>query len=568
MKLAVPAIVIVALFSALAYTEINGSAAGSTRQQRLQDWKQDITVCASFNIDEYIDDSVTKDFPLLKGWDFHLPISTKSDSAQIYFDQGLILYYSFHAQEAIGSFQKAQTFDPFCAMLYWGEAMCYNDYGWYPNLVKPDVASILIEKAKQHMSGASPFEEAIINANGILLNNHSESTQDEDSIRLNNYERAMEKVYNIFSSNADAAAAYVQAVVWNDRRAYEEKKTLFISTLEKFPNHPYINHLFIHFIESTEPHLASSSAASLLKHTPGVSHLVHMTSHIYAQTGNYLQGVEVNEKARALYEEYMKLYPPVAKSAGKFLFLEHPVSMELYNAMMLPGYDQARNTADYQYHFADSFKVSRKRLFRQLGESYPDYVRIRYGKWDEILKGEKVPDSLIYRSYVKHFAAGFALARMGHLKDAASYLEKMKVLIKDPIFEKKLAVNKFSSYLGIAIPLLHAVIEEENGQFTNAETFYHEAIVLEDSLHYDDPIPWFTPVRPYLGNGLLKSGNYTKAEAIFRADLKIHPDNYWGLRGLLLALQKQKKQTESTLIQNKIETLFSYSGVEPKGAVY
>jgi tetratricopeptide (TPR) repeat protein len=568
MKLSVSAIVIISLFSAFAYIKINSSAEAPIRQQRLQDWRQDITVCAPLSSDEYFDESIAKDFPLLKGWDFHLPISTKSDSAQIYFDQGLILYYSFHAQEAIGSFQKAQTFDSSCAMLYWGEAMCHNDYVWYPNLIQPKVANSLIEKAKQYMGGTSPFEEAIINADAILLNDHSESTPEEDSIRLNDYERALEKVYNVFSQNADAAAAYVRAVDWNDKRPYDEKKSLFISMLKKFPDHPYLNHLFIHFIEFTEPQLASPSVASLLKHTPGVSHMVHMTSHIYVRTGHYLPGVEVNEKARALYEEYMNLYPPVAKGAGKFLFVQHPLSMELYNAMMLPGYDRARNSADDMYHFADNLKVSRKHLARQSSEAYPDYVRIRYGKWGEILKGEQVPDSLIYRRYVQNFAAGFALARMGHAKEAASYLEKMQVLIKDPVFETQLSTNKFSSYLRIAIPLLHAIIEEQNRQFTSAEKFYNEAIVLEDSLKYDDPNPWFTPVRPFLGNSLLKAGNYIKAEAIFRADLKIHPDNYWGLRGLLLALQEQNKKAESKLIQDKIKTLFSYNGVEPEGAVY
>src|SRR6185436_20666614 len=45
-------------------------------------------------------------------------ISTKSDSAQFYYNQGINMYYSFHIIEAMASFKKAAKFDPNCAMLY------------------------------------------------------------------------------------------------------------------------------------------------------------------------------------------------------------------------------------------------------------------------------------------------------------------------------------------------------------------------------------------------------------------------------------------------------------------
>src|SRR5258706_2583122 len=50
-------------------------------------------------------------------------ISTKNDSAQFYFNQGINLYYGFHIIEAMPSFKKAQTFDSGCALLYWAEAL-------------------------------------------------------------------------------------------------------------------------------------------------------------------------------------------------------------------------------------------------------------------------------------------------------------------------------------------------------------------------------------------------------------------------------------------------------------
>jgi hypothetical protein len=52
----------------------------------------------------------------------HMRITTTSDSAQMYFDQGLRLSYAFNHPAAIASFRKAAAFDPECAMCYWGVA--------------------------------------------------------------------------------------------------------------------------------------------------------------------------------------------------------------------------------------------------------------------------------------------------------------------------------------------------------------------------------------------------------------------------------------------------------------
>jgi hypothetical protein len=61
-------------------------------------------------------------------------ISTKSDSAQFYFNQGINMYYSFHIIEAMASFKKAAKFDKNSPMLYWAQALAYgpniNDFGY------------------------------------------------------------------------------------------------------------------------------------------------------------------------------------------------------------------------------------------------------------------------------------------------------------------------------------------------------------------------------------------------------------------------------------------------------
>ena len=81
-------------------------------------------------IDEniYADES-GKFITVLPGWGNHsYRITTQNDSAQIYFNQGLSMYYSYHSREAIASFKEAARFDSSCAMVYWGQALAMGPY--------------------------------------------------------------------------------------------------------------------------------------------------------------------------------------------------------------------------------------------------------------------------------------------------------------------------------------------------------------------------------------------------------------------------------------------------------
>lgn len=62
--------------------------------------------------------------PVLEGLgNLHHPITTQSDKAQLYFDQGLRLVYAFNHAEALRSFKEAARLDPGCPMAYWGQAL-------------------------------------------------------------------------------------------------------------------------------------------------------------------------------------------------------------------------------------------------------------------------------------------------------------------------------------------------------------------------------------------------------------------------------------------------------------
>jgi len=95
----------------------------------------------------------------------HKEITTRSEVAQQYFDQGLRLTYAFNHDEAIKSFQEALKHDSTCAMCYWGIA-----YALGPNINLPmDTSAVApayqaAQQALKYSADAKPVERAYIEA--------------------------------------------------------------------------------------------------------------------------------------------------------------------------------------------------------------------------------------------------------------------------------------------------------------------------------------------------------------------------------------------------------------------
>jgi hypothetical protein len=107
--------------------------------------------------------------------------------------------------------------------------------------------------------------------------------------------------------------------------------------LSKNPNHPGANHYYIHVMEPS-PYAAKAlpSADRLGKTNPGLSHVVHMPSHIYLRTGLYNKGVDVNINAVNSYKRSIPLYAPV--TGADFLYIIHNLHMKTNNAMLAGNY--------------------------------------------------------------------------------------------------------------------------------------------------------------------------------------------------------------------------------------
>jgi tetratricopeptide (TPR) repeat protein len=391
----------------------------------------------------------------------------------------------------------------------------------------------------------------------------------------------MKKIHLAFSKSADAAALYADALMvqhpWdlydrysNPRPWTPEIVKVLEGILKEFPGNPGANHYYIHAIEgSRHPEKGLTVADRLGDMMPGVSHLVHMPSHIYIRSGQYKKGIESNEKAIKGYYDYLAKYPVTVN--GSFLYLAHNQHMQAACAMMDGQYKNAlrlslaTNKSSEEYLDAGGyFGIYGQYLFMS-----PCLTYVRFGKWDEILKADSISETRVYAHILWRFSRGMAYARKHQPEEAVIELQKMQSNKTNPqLKESPAAFNPGLPAVELAEKILEAVIAEEKNQLDISIKLLKEATDKEDAMLYNEPKDWLLPARQYLGNALLKFKQYAAAEKVYKEDLLINPDNAWSLTGLEKALNLQKKTKEALGVKQRLKKAMERSDVRLMASVY
>ena len=478
-------------------------------------------------------------------------ISTTNDSAQFYFNQGINLYYGFHIIEAMPSFKKAQLFDSSCAILYWAEALAYgpniNDLGYFAS---PD-ALVAAQKAKALAAKASPKEKALIAAMQVRYS--ADSTQQRAGLNQQ-YADKMEAVFAAYPHDAEAGALFADALMvqhpwdlWQHNGQPQpwtpQIEKVLESVLRTAPDHPGANHYYIHTMEASPyAYKAMACADRLARLAPGMSHMVHMPSHIYIRTGAYEKGIAVNKAAVKAYLSYLSLYPGVADNAG--LYKIHNLHMQAACSMNTGNYDAAiKDAMDCRAGIDTSFLSINAPMgdFIQYVYMVPEICMVTFEKWSEILSQPAIPVRFHYAAALQQFAKGMAYANANDLKNAQAALTRVTELSG----EKDMAVvfppfNSPASAAVVMKNILAGTIAEKEQHTDAAMQYFRDAVKAEDSLVYNEPRDWLIPARHFLGDFLLHSGNYKEAKKVFREDLSVQPKNYFAAGQLNLALFKEK----------------------------
>jgi len=512
--------------------------------------------------------------PLLEGMgELHHPITTKSELAQRYFNQGLTLSYAFNHKEAERSFREAARLDPNCAMAYWGAALVLG-----PNInAAMDPAEVpnafaAMQKAQALAAQASEKEQAFINA---LAQRYVAEPVPERAAHDQAYAAAMREVAQKYPEDPDAAALFAEALMdlhpwkyWEKDGAPKPWTPEILTTLEtqlaRWPKHPGLNHFYIHAVEaSPNPERAMPHAERLRNLVPNAGHLVHMPAHIFLRTGRYHDAVLANEAAIAADSNYITqchaqgMYPVAyvphnhhflsaaatfGGNSAQALMAAHHMAMQQDSALMRqPGYGTLQ-------HYT----------------TIPLYAMVKFGKWEEILNTPAPAADLRYPTGVWHFARGMAFTRTKQLEQAAPELEKLAAIAADSSLRLVTIwdINTTFDLLQIAREMLSGELAAQHGNYQAAIAHLQNAVRVEDNLTYDEPPPWYTPSRHNLGAILLEAKRPAEAEQIYREDLQKYPENGWSLHGLQQSLVQQGKKEEAQAVASRFETAWKGADVQ------
>lgn len=497
------------------------------------------------------------------------PISTRSPQAQRYFDQGLILSYGFNHAEALRSFQQAAQLDRTCAICYWGMA-----YVLGPNINAAmedgaiPTAWGAIQTAIALSSSASPKERAYITA--LATRYTAEPAADRAALNLA-YANAMRQVAQQYPDDLDAATLFAEALMdtapwdyWEKDGTPKPEGAEIIATLESVlkrnPNHPGALHLYIHAVEAKRPELATSAADRLRDLNINTGHLTHMPSHIYIRVGRYHDAVIANQQAAATDADYAQQHRPEGSYPLAYMPHNHHF---LWSAAMMSGQQEVAMQAAQQ-----TANLVDRSLIRQAGygtlqhyATIPLYTDVKFGVWDKILTQPAPAKDLVYPTGVWHFARGMAYTAKGQFHQANRELEALRTIAANPVLKTVTLwdINTTAHLLQIATAVLSGELAAKQGNVEAAIAHLQKGIELEDSLKYDEPAPWYSPVRQALGAVLLRADRPVEAEQAYREDLAEYPENGWALFGLTQSLRAQGKTQEAQQMQARFEQAWRYA---------
>jgi len=513
-----------------------------------------VSMCGSFPM-VWNDTLPAAPAKIIKGLgDLRYPITTTSLKAQEFFEQGLRLVYGFNHWEAIQAFRTASDLDPECAMAYWGLALAFgpNLNDWNPQ-DRERLAAAAIRKAQSKIDKISQVEKDLIYALATRYDGYVHENRDS----LNQaYAAAMIKLASKYQDDAEvqtlAADAIMNSMPWDywqkdgsPRPATAQAQNILEVTLKKFPNHPGAHHLYIHLVEaSPTPELALQSAEFLEEAMPAAGHIVHMPAHIYVRVGQYSRSIESNLKAVKADEQYLSY----SNNQGMYRLMYYPHNVDF---IAFSSYMEGRSNLGIQTALKLAYKGSFSKMsapgFSQYLTVEPMIAYTRFGKWNDILALPDPGNDILYAQVMWRFSRGMAFIRTGHDKEAKLELSKLDSLNQlDTLKTIYISFNPVSSSSQIASNMLRGEILMSEKKIDEAIKEFGNAVLVEDSLRYNEPPDWKIPARHFLGAALVDAGKFAEAEQVYLADLKVNRENGWSLTGLQKCFLKQGKKSEVT----------------------
>ncbi|MGH9400262.1 MAG: tetratricopeptide repeat protein, partial [Thermoanaerobaculia bacterium] len=492
----------------------------------------------------------------------HHPIATSVPEAQKFFDQGLSLVYAFNHEEAIRSFERAAELDPKAPMPLWGIALASGS-----NINDPEPAAARLKRARemvdraQALAAQAPETPAVERDYLAALGSRYSADPQADRPGLaRDYNAAMRELSKKYPDDPDAATLFAESGMdlkpwrlWNGDGTPAEGTLEIVATLEavlkRDPQHPGANHYYIHAVEaSPDPRRALPSAQVLATLAPAAGHLVHMPAHIQMRTGSYAAAARSNALAAEADREYIR--QTGAQGMYPAMYYNHNLHFLASAWSMAGNWAEAKKAADQLGASATPLLAEMPMVEAFL--TMPSFVNLRFQKWSEVVRQPDPGAKLPILKAIWHYGRVLALVSARDTRRAEAEKKLYEAARERVAADAFYGNNSPKDVLELASAVLDARLAWLSGDRPAATEIWRKAVSLQDALFYDEPPPWYYPVRESLGAALLRQGQAGEAEEVFRQDLARNPRSGRSLFGLLESLKAQKKTAGAAWVEREL----------------
>ena len=500
---------------------------------------------------------------LLNGMgDTNMPITTASDEARKFFNQGVSQMHSFWFIESERSFLQAAALDPNMAMAYWGiSKSAAGDYRPAFQLLRdpydggrsaqmratpPDAvtrtangaavdgrirAREVIAKAMSLRSKVSERERLYIEAEAARRDPASRNPDGEHIKGLRKLVKAYPDDLEAKSILGLALLDGYDSVSKKPRKNTEEGLRLLESVVAKDDNHFGAHHYLIHGWEGSKtPERAWHACKRYPELVTNIPHALHMPGHIYAQSDKIDEAIGAFSDAAVNELSYLNadvLYPN-GHHGHNVHFLVHSLNLDgRYQDSMA----QVRKLMEFRETPRERGGNSQRTPYRQ---GYFGLIKtlVRFEKWDLILDGQTIPvyDKPEQQAW-RTWATGIAYSARGDADKARAAQAEMRGHLKNITASKR--------PLTVAELELDGAIQSRAGDPKKGYVLYKKAAEMEAALIYTEPPSYPRPVVEGFGQTALALNDFKVAEKAFRQSLSREPGSgraYFGLAASLRGL--------------------------------
>jgi tetratricopeptide (TPR) repeat protein len=456
------------------------------------------------------------------------------------FERGVALLHSFWYEEAEKEFIQISAEAPNCAMAHWGVAMSL----WHQLWNEPDKKVIErgleeVHQAKTADGPATPREKAYIAAIAAF---YSDSKKLDHAARAKAYSNAMNKVYQTYPDDHEAAAFYALSLLASEPHedATFANRRQAAAILEKLfalePDHPGVAHYLIHTYDKPQlAQLGLPAARRYAQIAPAAPHALHMPSHIFARVGLWQDDINSNLASIAATRKTAAMH--MGGEGHQFHAMDF-----LFYAYMQSGRD------------ADA-----KALIEEI-RAMPNKKDDMYGKGFDPHAAALAHLTALYPIEMHDWSSAAALppAEVAGTAEASTiywaraigsaHLRKPEDVRKDlaaiESIHKKLAAEKseFAGAVEDDREEAQAWLAFAEGKDDDAVEAMRPIADKEDSLGDE---PEGIPAREMIADMLLEAKRPQQALTEYQTDLKLNPNRFDGLYGAARAAETAGKQSDA-----------------------